>query len=117
MGGLWPGSKMKVSEDDLFYSGQYDLHTWIDNAIKAGADVNVCRFHTPLTWAIIHGSFNCVHTLIKSGADVNKRDDTGRTALMVAAADQSDNKYLELLLKAGADVNMYSPIMRSPGIS
>ena len=45
-----------------------------------------------------------VRTLVKNGADVNARDESGDTPLM-AAALYADTAVLELLLRAGADVN------------
>jgi ankyrin repeat protein len=38
-------------------------------------------------------------------ADVNARDDNGRTALILATADNSDPGVIDTLLKSGADVN------------
>ena len=46
----------------------------------------------------------CVDLFIKSGADVNKQNKDGQTALMLAARGGHD-KCVDLLIQAGADVN------------
>jgi len=50
------------------------------------------------------GSIERVKELIEAGADVNTRDDEGRTALMIAA-DEGRTEVVELLIEAGANVN------------
>jgi ankyrin repeat protein/mono/diheme cytochrome c family protein len=54
--------------------------------------------------AIREGDRSAVDTLLKSGSDVNVRDELGNTPLMAAALN-ADSAMLELLLGAGADVN------------
>ena len=52
--------------------------------LKLGIDVNEQNTTgiTPLMWAVIHRKFEYILLLLDSGADVNLRDDKGRTALM-----------------------------------
>ena len=53
--------------------------------------------------AVLYGRANVVQTLIAGGADVNERDDSGMTPLMVAAA-QGQTAIARMLVAAGADV-------------
>jgi ankyrin repeat protein len=72
--------------------------------------------------AIRIGGIDSLKTLIKDGADVNKRDDlTGDTPLMYVASS-SDRWCLKILLEAGADVNLpnmhgITALMRAAGDS
>ena len=54
--------------------------------------------------AIRAGDHTAVKTLLKNGADLQARDESGDTLLMAAVLN-ADVAVLELLLKAGADVN------------
>lgn len=54
--------------------------------------------------AVELGRDNVVETLINKGADVNKQDNIGGTALMLAALYRHIN-IVKKLLKSGADVN------------
>lgn len=48
--------------------------------------------------------------LLNAGADINSRDEYGRTALMVYAHGQNEcPDFIEFFLKRGADVNLRSP--------
>ena len=60
----------------------------------------------PLVSAVERNQEACMHLLIKSGADVNRRADDGRTALMHGA--EKHHRYVKRLLSAGADVDMVS---------
>jgi ankyrin repeat protein len=55
----------------------------------------MCRYGTPLV----------VRMAIFAGADVNKRNARGDTALMLAAEDNKNPGVVEALLEGGADVN------------
>jgi ankyrin repeat protein len=44
--------------------------------------------------------------LLKAGADINARDEEGRTALMIAAKYNKDPEVIAVLLKAGADARV-----------
>ena len=51
------------------------------------------------------GSYQEVANAIKAGANVNAKDDSGWTALMIAAANNQNPEVITALLKAGANIN------------
>ena len=77
-----------------------------------GAGVNTQQDGLPpLMFAVSESHEECVKELIKAGADVNKKDTEGNTALNIAAskpsyASKHSQECLRILLKAGADVNI-----------
>ena len=81
--------------------------------IQAGADVNKqshghCRENsdeTPLHMASFSGHVGCATELIASGADVNKKDEHGNTALMRTCQGGLNGfvKCVRALILAGAD--------------
>jgi len=79
--------------------------------IQAGADVNSLndRRETPLHLIASHGG-EILRLLVEAGAKVNARDRVGRTALVYAASDGSPAD-VKLLLDAGADPNLDSPLV------
>lgn len=81
-------------------------------AIKAGVNVNAVEMRdwqnmksTPLIIATEKGYEEIVKALIAAGADVNAKNEYGRTALFQAACKKDRGKIAYLLVKAGADVN------------
>ena len=80
---------------------------YLDLLIKAGADVNQKNIigDTPLHSAIKRNkSVECLKLLIDAGVDVNIKHQDGRTPLMTAVFLEIPIM-VELLIKAGADVN------------
>lgn len=65
---------------------------------------------TPFMWAVRYTSPATLETLIKMGADVNRKNDANATALMWAANDVAKT---QLLLAHGADVNAKSDDLRT----
>jgi uncharacterized protein len=59
---------------------------------------------TPLMANAAQGSITEVNTLIEQGADLNAKDENGRTALMYAV-EQNRTEAAQTLLAKGADVN------------
>jgi hypothetical protein len=65
------------------------------------------RLNTPLHIAVAKGDKNIVELLIKYGADVNAKDDMGRTPLHRSITPfGADLEILDLLLKNNADPNL-----------
>jgi ankyrin repeat protein len=62
-------------------------------------------------YAVLYTDVPTLERLLKLGADVNKRNDAGATALMWAAVDLEKTR---LLVNHGADVNARSIDMRTP---
>ena len=110
----------------LLFAARQGNAASVEALLKAGADVNEVSGgdHTsPLLMAAINGHFDIARALLEKGADPKLASDAGATALYAAinmqwaakslypqptAQYQQKTGYLELmelLLKAGADVN------------
>ena len=96
-------------ETALFYAVKKDdckiLDLFLSHAGKSTklGTVNMIRSML-LEWSLANGSYNSLFRLIRAGADVNRGDIHGRTAVMVTAAKGFDS-CLRLLIMAGADIN------------
>ena len=66
---------------------------------------------TPFMYAALYANAATLETLLKLGADPNKRDDVNATALIWAARDFEK---VRVLVRHGADVNVRSDSLRSP---
>ena len=74
--------------------------------LKEGADVNFSRGRLlPLHEAVCYGKLESAKLLLEAGADVNKRNSLGQTALHVTIGNLKQN-CSKLLIKSGADVNI-----------
>lgn len=74
-----------------------------DRLLDRGADPD-----TALSAAVSHDRRIIFSTLLRRGADVNRADDEGFTALMAAAAEPKGTPYARLLIGRGANVNAAS---------
>lgn len=105
----------KVLLSNLFNAaarGDIDLTESLLSVIPNVNDAGDFMGRTALMAAAKGGHFKVVDLLLKAGADVNKQDDRGQTALIYVFASKDKNKSfreqdvktVELLLKAGADI-------------
>ncbi len=68
---------------------------------------------TPLHVAAMHGFVNIVYTLLHCGADINKLDSGGHTALSLAAK-MGNLEVVKILVEHGADVRIKSKRGKTP---
>ena len=61
--------------------------------------------NTMLMSAASRGHVDCVASILRAGADVNTRDQSGGTPLM-RAAKAGHEQFVNVLIETGADVNM-----------
>ena len=65
---------------------------------------DTCRsFNTALMLAVRNGHHQCAELLVDAGADVNKKNNLGFTALMNAGLLKSNSRCYEVLMKAGGE--------------
>jgi ankyrin repeat protein len=85
-----------------------------DQAVKTNAKLLNARGpegSTPFMYAVLYTGVPTLEQLLKNGADPNKKNDAGATALMWAATDLAKTR---LLLGHDAEVNARSSDMRTP---
>ncbi len=74
--------------------------------IDHGADLTATtRGFTPLMSAAWHGRVDMMRMIVKNGADINARDDYGRSAIMLAVS-QNKIRAVKFLIEKGADKNL-----------
>jgi ankyrin repeat protein len=88
---------------------------------SGGANPNLCNMHgrSPLHVAAKHHKFGyltIIESLVKAGAELDKRDDWGTTPLHLGCRFRSYGceKIVKFLLDAGADVNHQDDLGQSP---
>jgi ankyrin repeat protein len=114
-------ARLAAAADDKRSLDMIDAAMMGDNAkvkalIAKGADVNAKGDGRPaLVWAAQNGWIDVVRTLLEAKADVNVRDNLGLTPLERVVDVGGKPELLELLIKAGADVNIQYPSQIDPG--
>jgi ankyrin repeat protein len=97
--------------NDFFAICKYGSIQQVNDAIKAGADVNTMLMHV----AGVNSDPEVIAALIEAGAKVNQNEPAGRTPLMFAAGNNTNPEVIMTLLKFGADAkakdNSGSPVM------
>ncbi|KAF8541800.1 hypothetical protein BDD12DRAFT_803421 [Trichophaea hybrida] len=87
----------------LHLAAYFNIGWLIDEALKSGIDPNITADmdDTPLVWASEMGSLEAIQKLLDAGADTNKQERDGWSALHWAAAN-GHHEVAKLLLKYGA---------------
>lgn len=103
------------------------IYTIINNSlnetielIKAGANTSSYDNYKPIFMVIDSddniNKYNCFNELIKSGIDIEEKNNDGYTILNYICDDMIDNRcdYIKLLIKAGANVNTKNSEFNTP---
>lgn len=95
--------KNKGNETVVHLSVRYDRMSILDYLVnQKHADINfVDGSNTPLHYASWDNHFKAVQLLVEHGADINRRDKNGDTALHLTTSET----VLKYLLQKGADIN------------
>ena len=80
---------------------------------------SVLRFHRKYQWPVrkSHENPEIIEILLKSGANVNDKDQSGITPLFFSAANNKNPDIVELLIKYGAKINERDNYGRTPLIA
>ena len=108
------GADVNIANKDrqtaLFRAAKKGHDECVEILIKAGVDVNITDRdgNTALFKAAEKGHTKCVKLLVEAGTGVNRKNKFGHTALYRAAVNGRSGRAngIEILLKAGADVNV-----------
>jgi ankyrin repeat protein len=101
---------------DLINAAMIGDNALVEDLLQKGADVNAVSEGRPaLIWAAQNGWIHVVRTLLAAKANVNARDNLGLTALERAVDLGTRPEIVDLLLHAGADVNIPYPGQIYPG--
>ena len=90
----------------------------VDILLGANADPNLCNNEkkSPLMIASEEGYYSLLMQLLEKGAEINKQDETGWTALYYAVYHEK-NTEVDILINANADVNICTMEKKSPLMS
>ncbi len=111
----------QVGRTALGYAAATKNIQLVEQLIQAGAKVNERKLNdrgqivTPLTQALRADAANTIEHLIKAGASTHTNDPAGWTPMHIAAYESSKLS-LEVLVKAGADVNERTPAYRQQNV-
>ena len=75
--------------------------------------IAIMQSKTTLVQAVTKRDYNLVVRLLTTGPNLEWKDAQGRTALMLATYNE-DDKIVEVLIKAGADVNAQDDMLNTP---
>ena len=99
--------------NDAAQNGHVEILQYLlQQGISANAESSPAR-GTPLLVACQQGQLTCLRTLLNAGADINRPDNTGCTALYYAAKE-GRLAALEILLNRGAKVQVWSSDKSDP---
>lgn len=109
--GAETGSRDSDGKGALVYAAGRAYPGIVARLLEAGADADTVWGHdlTALMWAAGHANdapaadgIEVARTLLRAGARIDRRDDRGRTALMIAA-ERGHARMVAFLLEQGAD--------------
>ena len=98
-------------------TGEQTLHLW---ALKSGHPIfRLSRrfpklLHHVISQSVDHQGWETLYLLLKSGIEVNEKDDYGITPLCLAAAEKRSLRGVKMLLHASADPNIRDGHGRTP---
>lgn len=100
--------KTKAGNSALIESVRRNNLEAIDLCIQYGADLDYQNYHgtTALMEAVRDARLEIVNSLLAHGADPNAKNKQGETALMMLPRRKDAATFLDVLLKAGADIHV-----------
>ena len=111
----------QVGRTALGYAAATNSIELVEQLLHAGAKANERKLNdrgqivTPLTQALRADAANTIEHLIKAGASLHTNDPAGWTPMHIAAYESSKLS-LDVLVKAGADVNERTPAYRQQNV-
>src|SRR5262245_21841204 len=104
-----PGRRSKAATEGLFHAIRADDVRAVRKSLAAGAAVNgrSAEGDTPLMYAAVVSTAECMNVPLENGADPNARDKRGGTALMRAVSSFAK---VRVLLEQGAEVDTRSEL-------
>ena len=109
-----PDAQDRHGKGALIYAAGRAFPEIVELLLEAGADADKVwgQDLTALMWAAGHANdapaldaIDVARRLIEAGVAVDRQDDRGRTALMIAS-ERGHMKMVEFLLEAGADLSL-----------
>jgi len=98
---------------DIFRDIQIHNANRIEQRLVAGADINQIdeNGNTLLMMAILHNKLDIVRVLIEQGIDINRTVNSRNalTCILQKSDNEIDNRIIEELIEAGANVNYVDP--------
>lgn len=87
-------------------SGDYNRVKWLIEKDRAQVKIRDINNNTPLHSACQNARQNIVELLISNGADVNARNNYGRSPLHLAWREKGGARISQILIESGADINL-----------
>eukprot|EP01105_Mastigella_eilhardi_P006391 TRINITY_DN1798_c0_g1_i3.p1 TRINITY_DN1798_c0_g1~~TRINITY_DN1798_c0_g1_i3.p1 ORF type:complete len:241 (+),score=56.23 TRINITY_DN1798_c0_g1_i3:45-725(+) len=92
----------------IFSHVTHNKYQYVKRMLQVGCPVNITNDHgfTPLHMAVINSNEMLTHILLEANANVNHQNDKGDTALHSAYRYNVPKRILDMLLEAGADLQI-----------
>jgi ankyrin repeat protein len=106
--GADPNAQDRAGTSLLMYAIYQNNMSWVRTLLDHGAKPDLANADgdTPLMWAAYQDDTEVVARLLASGVEVDHKNNRGETALMYTLANFGAGKPQDMLLDAGADVNL-----------